>query len=47
MILTESYKNRLKELAGIPLLSEATDDERNRAFAGSNKRMPYNKDLMI
>jgi hypothetical protein len=47
MNLTESYKNRLKELAGLPLLSEVTDAERNLAFAGSNKRIPYNKDLMV
>lgn len=47
MILTESYKNRLKVLAGLPLLSEVTDAQRDQAFAGSNKRFPYNKDIMI
>lgn len=47
MNLSESYKNRLKELAGLPLLSEATDAERNAAFAGSPHRIPYSKDLMI
>jgi hypothetical protein len=47
MNISESYRRRIKELAGIPLLSEVTDEERNTAFAGSNKRVPYNKDLMI
>ena len=48
MLLSESYKNRLKELAGISIISEAADDdERTTAFAMSNQRIPYNKDLMI
>jgi len=51
-VISESYKKRLQELAGIPVttevvLTEVTDAERNLAFAGSNKRVPYNKDLMI
>jgi hypothetical protein len=47
MNLSESYKKRMQELAGIVVLSEVTDAERNAAFAGSNQRIPYNKDLMI
>lgn len=48
MILSESYKKRLKELAGITIITEAEgDDERTAAFAMSNQRVPFNKDLMI
>ena len=48
MLISESYKNRLRELAGIKIISEANgDDERTAAFAMSNQRVPYNKDLMI
>lgn len=48
MLISESYKKRLKELAGIFILSEATDEEeRIAAFSLSNQRIPYNKDLMI
>lgn len=48
MLLSESYKNRLKELAGISIISEASDDEeRSAAFDMSNQRIPFNKDLMI
>ena len=48
MNLSESYKKRLQELAGIKIISEAEgDDERTAAFAMSNQRIPYNKDLMI
>lgn len=47
MNLSESYKKRIQELAGIPILEEATDAERDLAFSGSNKRIPYNKDVMI
>lgn len=47
MNLSESYRRRIQELAGISILSEVSDAERNLAFAGSNKRVPYNKDLMI
>lgn len=45
MLLSESYKNRLKKLAGI--LSEITDQERATAFSKSGERVPYNKDMMI
>lgn len=45
MIITKNHKDRLKELAGI--ISEATTDaERKDAFAGSDKRVPFNRDLM-
>lgn len=50
MLLSESYKKRLLELAGIPdtsVLNEITDLERTAAFAASDQRIPYNKDLMI
>ena len=48
MLISESYKKRLKELAGISIISEADDDtERVDAFSMSNQRVPYNKDLMI
>ncbi len=48
MLISESYKKRLKELAGIVILSEATDEEeRIAAFSLSNQRIPYSKDLMI
>jgi len=46
MILSEIYKNRLKELAGI-LSEEITNQERLDAFAKSGERIPYNKELMI
>lgn len=41
MILSESYKNRLQELAGI---TEAIEGQR---YAGSEKRVPFNKEMMI
>jgi hypothetical protein len=45
-MLSEGFKNRLKQLAGI--ISEAlTDAERIDAFKDSDKRVPYNKDLMV
>ncbi len=48
MLISESYKNRLKKLAGISIILEADDDiERSSAFALSNQRVPFNKDLMI
>lgn len=48
MLISESYKKRLKELAGISVLTEVvTDAEKEQAFAKSNQRIPYNKDLMI
>jgi hypothetical protein len=40
MLLNESYKNRLKKLAG--LLTEASAD----AFVASDSRVPFNPDLM-
>lgn len=47
MLLSEGYKNRLKELAGIPVLLEITNAEKEQAFSKSNQRVPFNKDLMI
>jgi len=47
MLLSEGYKNRLKELAGISILSEVTNAERELAFSKSNQRIPFSKDLMI
>ena len=46
--LSESYKNRIKTLAGI--ISEAgstSEADRQKAFAKTNERVPYKKDLMI
>lgn len=46
--LSESYKNRIKALAGI--ISEAgstSEADRQKAFAKTNERVPYKKDLMI
>jgi hypothetical protein len=40
MILTESYKNRIKQLAG--LITEANSD----AFVASDSRVPFDLDLM-
>lgn len=46
MLITELYKERLKELAGI--VSEAiSQSDKETAFSMSHHRMPYNKDLMI
>ena len=42
MLLSESFKNRLKKLAGI--LTEEVDNE--TAFALSNNRVPFSIDLM-
>lgn len=47
MLLSEGYKKRLQELAGIPVLLEATNAEKEQAFSKSNQRIPFNKDLMI
>ena len=44
MILSEENKKRFQKLAGI--ISEATDAERNDAFAASDKRIPFSQDLM-
>ncbi len=45
MLLSESFKKRLQILSGIIL--EITDNERMGAFARSDERVPFNKDLMI
>ena len=45
-IISESYKNRIKKLAGIISEATATEDERQKAFAKTNERVPYKKDLM-
>ncbi len=48
MLLSESYKIRLQELAGIKQpVQETSDEERLSAFSLSNQRIPYSKDLMI
>ena len=48
MLLSESYKIRLQELAGIkPTPQESSEEERSSAFALSNQRVPYSKDLMV
>lgn len=48
MLLSESYKKRLQELAGIKTIpQDADDEERSSAFAMSNQRVPFSKDLMI
>lgn len=48
MLLTESYKNRLKKLAG--LLNEEiydfSDQEKAVAYKDFDKRVPFSKDLM-
>lgn len=45
-IISESYKDRLKKLAGILNEATATEEERQKAFAKTNERVPYKKDLM-
>lgn len=45
MILSEQIKIRFQQLAG--LISEITNQERLDAFAKSDERVPYSKDLMI
>lgn len=48
MLLSESYKIRLQELAGIKQNpQESSEEERLAAFELSNQRVPYDKDLMI
>jgi hypothetical protein len=48
MLLSESYKNRLKKLAG--LLNEEiydfSDEEKTAAYKDFDKRVPFSKDLM-
>ena len=48
MLLSESYKNRLKKLAG--LLNEEiynfSDEEKTVAYKDFDKRVPFSKDLM-
>lgn len=46
MLISETYKKRLQALAGI-VLTEATNQEKEQAFAKSNERIPFSKDLMI
>lgn len=45
MLISESYKIKLQRLAG--LLNEVTDQDRNAAFAKSNERVPFSKDMII
>ena len=47
LIISEKYKKKLQSLAGIKLLNEVSNEEREKAFELSNQRIPYNKDLMI
>lgn len=44
MFLSESYKKRIKELAGI--VSEISSEDKNAAYNKSNQRIPFNLDLM-
>lgn len=45
MLISESYKIKLQRLAG--LLNEVTDQDRNAAFAKSNERVPFSKDIIV
>jgi len=45
LVLSETYKARLKELAGI--ITEASAEDKAKAFSNSDSRVPYSKDLMI
>lgn len=45
-MISESLKNRFKKLAGI-ITETITDLERVDAFAKSDERMPFNKEVMI
>lgn len=45
MLISELFIYRLQKLAGI--ISEVTNQERLDAFAKSDERVPYNKELMI
>ncbi len=48
MILSESYKRRLKKLAGLITeeLYDFSDEERTIAYKDFDKRVPFSKDLM-
>lgn len=49
-LISESYKYRLQQLAGINEawgVGNTTDKERGEAFEKTNERVPYKKDLMI
>lgn len=48
MILSESYKKRLKKLAGLLTeeLYDFSDEERTIAYKDRDKRVPFSKDLM-
>lgn len=48
MLLSESYKKRLKELAGLITeeLYDFSDEERTIAYKDFDKRVPFSKDLM-
>lgn len=48
MLLSESYKKRLKKLAGLinEELYDFSDEERTIAYKDSYKRVPFSKDLM-
>lgn len=48
MLLSESYKNRLKKLAGLlnEDLYDFSEEEKNLAFKDFNQRVPFSKDLM-
>jgi len=49
MILSESYKRRLKKLAGLITeeLYDFSDEERTIAYKDFDKRVPFSKDLMV
>lgn len=48
MLLTESYKERLKKLAGLITeeIYDFSDEERTIAYKDFDKRVPFSKDLM-
>lgn len=45
--LSESFKKRIQQLAGIISEQNTTETDREKAFAKTNERVPYKKDLMI
>jgi hypothetical protein len=49
MLISEKYKNRLRKLAGIltEVVYDFNAEEREKAFVGFEKRVKYDKDLMV
>jgi hypothetical protein len=46
MLLTEKYKNRLKELAGIFIKEDVDTEARAKLYAKSGERVPFNREMM-